>query len=998
MYSETKDKRQKTKDFDQCTAHWFTSTFMNKYLFNSLFLFLFITSFSQLSFSQQIPFEGVVKIHNSKFETGQTEYVQFATVTESKKRAQSSVTDAQGSFKLILVGVEADSSFQFKVEKGELEVVNFSELKAVAGQKEKVEIYMAEPKYVADFRNKIYQVGKTSAEKALEKRQEQLMAELAAEKDANERNEEKIISLSTELSNLFLESTKIKDRADYLADKYERVNLDIASDRYLKAFRFFQEGNLEEAKSILSESKKTAEKIFAEREKIKQIKAETAQREADEKKATKTTCEELRLKADMHFSEGEWDSVTVTYNLILNLDSNTIEHLYEAAYFLSRRNEHNRAIRLFEKALEQTENPSIKSNILLELSLAYQKTLDFEKASEASFACYEIRRKLAEADPETFLPSLAAPLNNLGNQYAELYLYDAAEMAYQEALNISWALAQEDPERYTYDVTLKVSNMAGFYFQKNDFTGADSLYRQLELFYREAAETNEQYRSDHAGILNNLANVARKRNQYKEGEKFSREAVTIKRELIEENRAVHLPDLAENLNTLGAIVYQIKINEEAEEIYLEALRHFRELSKVSPDAFQPKVALVLNNLGNVLAETEEKRPQAELAYQESLNIYREVARRHPTPFLSDVAMALNNLGYFHVDFGDPNLGEKEYREAISIYRNLAKENPDLSQPDYVTVLKNMAYLEYGKENWTAAIEYFKEALTEQEKLMTKSPAEHQSTYTYLLKDLGLTYLMKEDYKNSTDYYLKALPAFRNLAENNPDEYNLEIANIAINLGIAQQAYMETSLDFSHKNITLEILDEAKAKMELYRSGGSDVQHYFKKLDELKFFFTNADPISIPSKKLILKIQDLEGKISNERKPSAVLPLQKEIVDLEKQLFELKPDDLSRKELLASGYGSLAWVQLQNNNPEATIDAADNGLKLIPEEFSCSIPLALAHLRLDKWKKAKSIIEKNKRQKINEDNSWGDVFLYMMNILEKGGMTFEKSQDAKDLLE
>ena len=129
---------------------------------------LMLLAVCQEVFGQQSTISGVVSIHNSGYEKGRTEYVHLAQVEEEFGNSQATVTDIRGQFVLSLVDISLGDNFNFSVKKQGLEVVNFDELTAVAGQKSLKRISMASSQYLADFRKKIYRVGKTQAEKILD--------------------------------------------------------------------------------------------------------------------------------------------------------------------------------------------------------------------------------------------------------------------------------------------------------------------------------------------------------------------------------------------------------------------------------------------------------------------------------------------------------------------------------------------------------------------------------------------------------------------------------------------------------------------------------------------------------------------------------------------------------------------------------------------------------------------------------------------------------------
>lgn len=69
-------------------------------------------------------------------------------------------------------------------------------------------------------------------------------------------------------------------------------------------------------------------------------------------------------------------------------------------------------------------------------------------ANEAYDEALKIRRKLAEANPDAYLPDVAMTLNSLGILHGDQNWMEEARQAFEEALKIYEALAKKSPERY----------------------------------------------------------------------------------------------------------------------------------------------------------------------------------------------------------------------------------------------------------------------------------------------------------------------------------------------------------------------------------------------------------------------------------------------------------------------------------------------------------------------------------------------------------------------
>ena len=61
----------------------------------------------------------------------------------------------------------------------------------------------------------------------------------------------------------------------------------------------------------------------------------------------------------------------------------------------------------------------------------------------------KIYRELAEKEPETYLPYVAATLNNLGILDRAQNQPEEARKAFEEALNIYKSLARQDPDQFS---------------------------------------------------------------------------------------------------------------------------------------------------------------------------------------------------------------------------------------------------------------------------------------------------------------------------------------------------------------------------------------------------------------------------------------------------------------------------------------------------------------------------------------------------------------------
>ena len=203
--------------------------------------------------AQQTSIVGTVALFNSKTETGKRQFIQNAQVEETFGKSQATTTDADGNFRLVLVGIDSKQSFEFTATKAGYEIVNRDNLHAVAGQREAVYILMSPKGKIDQSKLKYYQIGKMASEKALDAKIKQKQADLAALKKDEKAQQQTINEAQAEIAKLEEYKKNIDPNARKLAERFSRVNLDDASDLYQRAFRHFQNGSIDSALIVLEE-------------------------------------------------------------------------------------------------------------------------------------------------------------------------------------------------------------------------------------------------------------------------------------------------------------------------------------------------------------------------------------------------------------------------------------------------------------------------------------------------------------------------------------------------------------------------------------------------------------------------------------------------------------------------------------------------------------------------------------------------------------------------
>ncbi len=296
----------------------------------------------------------------------------------------------------------------------------------------------------------------------------------------------------------------------------------------------------------------------------------------------------------------------------------------------------------------------------------------------------------------------------LGNLYSAFNRFDDAENAYREALNIYKKLAEKNPDAYLPDLAMTQNNIGNSYSALKRFDDAEKAYREALKIRKELAEKNpDAYLPDLAMTQNNIGNLYRALERFDDAKKTYRDALNIYRKLAEKNPDTYLPGLAMTQNNIGNLYSNLKRFDDAEKAYLESLDIRKKLAEKNPDAYLPDLAMTQNNIGN-LYRALERFDDAKKTYRDALNIYRKLAEKNPDTYLPGLAMTQNNIGNLYSNLKRFDDAEKAYLESLDIRKKLAEKNPDAYLPDLAMTQNNLKSLYLKLERFDDAEKIFKE--------------------------------------------------------------------------------------------------------------------------------------------------------------------------------------------------------------------------------------------------------------------------------------------------
>ena len=129
------------------------------------------------------------------------------------------------------------------------------------------------------------------------------------------------------------------------------------------------------------------------------------------------------------------------------------------------------------------------------------------------------------------------------------------------------------------------------------------------------------------------------------------------------------------------------------------------MAKQNPGVYLPDFAMTLNNLANLVQADSQRRDEAETLFQEALKNYRQLAKQNTGVYLPDLANTLGSMGLAYFQWGENNKALPLLKEATKILRPFAKNSSGVFAEKQVFFLILLAFVsEQAKEQCTTSRE------------------------------------------------------------------------------------------------------------------------------------------------------------------------------------------------------------------------------------------------------------------------------------------------------
>lgn len=210
------------------------------------------------------------------------------------------------------------------------------------------------------------------------------------------------------------------------------------------------------------------------------------------------------------------------------------------------------------------------------------------------------------------------------------------------------------------------------------------------------------------------------------------------------------PSLAMVQNNLGLLCSDTQRYEESEEMYLSALEIFRGLTATNPQAYEPYLTATQNSLGNLYSDTQRYEDSEEMFFS-AMEIRRRLAVANPQVYEPGLARTQYNLGCLYSDTQRYEESEKMYLSAMEIRRRLAVTNPQVYEPDLADTQYNLGCLYYNIQRYEESGEMYLSALKVYQRLTAADPQVYEPYLVRACNNLSFLFLAQGNFKEAERY-------------------------------------------------------------------------------------------------------------------------------------------------------------------------------------------------------------------------------------------------------
>ena len=500
-----------------------------------------------------------------------------------------------------------------------------------------------------------------------------------------------------------------------------------------------------------------------------------------------------------------------------------------------------RLVQIDEKTVFSEEDQKRLSNMGKNF-LNYGCIRDRENKLKEAEAAYKeslvIQRKLAKANPEMYLPDLSLPYHNLGTLYYRTNRLKEAETMYNEALRTRRQLVQDKGDQYLALLAATGTNMGALYVRTNRLEEAEKIYLEVLGIREKLAEPfgeDEKAALLLADVYSNMGHLYNKMNRLEEAEEKFSAALDIEETFIKKHdESLDLgclklendseQDKAEKDSEKGSAEKDFEKSSAGTDSGQEKGSGFnRELEK--------KAAMTSNTLG-VLYLKQNRQEEAEDRYLVAYKLYTRLAKEQADEFEPPLAMVCYNLGNIYRNMKQPEEAGRyldqaykicsERKDSSAVCKQLynamseAQKEALKKRGEIVRLLEQKAREEQEKGNGAGAIPYYQQAAG---LYLEMKKEDYQAKAALLYNELGLLNWDLDQLEQAEASYQTSLELYRKLAQAD-DSHLPDVAIASYNLGIFYQETRDEEVnDYLREafEIAGKCLEQSEQCREIYEN-------------------------------------------------------------------------------------------------------------------------------------------------------------------------------------
>jgi tetratricopeptide (TPR) repeat protein len=314
--------------------------------------------------------------------------------------------------------------------------------------------------------------------------------------------------------------------------------------------------------------------------------------------------------------------------------------------------------------------------------------------------------------------------------------------------------------------------------------------------------------------------------------------------------------------------------------------------------------LFMGDMWRLLGQTDKEFD----AYQRSHEIFSKLAQDDPNNAQAqrDVSVSLDNIGDVHGQQGNTQAALEAYQQSLSIRKRLAQDDPNNAQAqrDVSISWNNMGNVQLQQGNTQAALEAYQQSLTISKRLAQDDPnnAQAQRDVSVSLDNIGNVHRQQGNTQAALEAYQQSLSIRKRLAQDDPNN-----AQAQRDLWVSLNKMGDVQLQQGNTQAALEAYQQSLTISK--RLAQDDPNNAQAQRD-----------VSVS----LNKMGDVQGQQGNTQ---AALEAYQQSLTISKRLAQDDPNNAQAQRDVSISWEKMGNVQGQQGNTQAALEAYQQSLTI-----------------------------------------------------------------------